>query len=64
MPMTRRSLLKLAAAAPFFATRPVLGAQLAADDSLRSKIRLSAGLLGLPGCLCASQSLREPPSAR
>src|SRR5882724_362888 len=49
MLMTRRSLIKLAAAAPFFETRPVLGAQLAADDSLRSKIRLSAGLLGLPG---------------
>lgn len=49
MPMTRRSLVKLAAAAPFFATRPVPGAQPAADDSLRSNIRLSAGLLGLPG---------------
>ena len=49
MPMTRRSLVKLAAAAPFFATGPVLGAELSADDSLRSNIRLSAGLLGLPG---------------
>lgn len=49
MPMTRRSLVKLAAAAPFFATMPVLGDQLAADDSLQSKIRQSAGLLGLPG---------------
>src|ERR1035438_8308686 len=49
MPMTRRSLVKLAAAAPFFATRPVPGAQLAANDSLRSEIRRSAGLLGLPG---------------
>jgi CubicO group peptidase (beta-lactamase class C family) len=49
MTMTRRSLVKLAAAAPFFATRPVLGDPLAADDSLRSNIRLSAGLLGLPG---------------
>jgi CubicO group peptidase (beta-lactamase class C family) len=47
--MTRRSLVKLAAVAPCFATRPVLGAQPAADDSLQSKIRLSAGLLGLPG---------------
>src|ERR1035438_6813413 len=47
--MTRRSVVKLAAAAPFFATRPVPGAQLAADDSLRSEIRRSAGLLGLPG---------------
>src|ERR1035438_10760728 len=49
MPMTRRSLVKLVAAAPFFATRPVPGAQLAANDSLRSEIRRSAGLLGLPG---------------
>ena len=49
MSMTRRSFAKLAAAAPFFATRPVLGAQLPADDSLRSDIRHSAGLLGLPG---------------
>jgi len=47
MLMTRRSLVKLAAAAPFFATR--LGAQPAADDSLQSKIRQSAGELGLPG---------------
>src|SRR6516165_7059071 len=49
MPIARRSLVKLAAAAPFFATRPVLGAELSADDSLRSNLRLSAGLLGLPG---------------
>jgi CubicO group peptidase (beta-lactamase class C family) len=49
MSMTRRSFVKLAAAAPFFATRPVLGTQLPADDSLRSNLRLSAGLLGLPG---------------
>src|SRR2546421_4252434 len=49
MPMTRRSLVKLAAAAPFFATRPALDAQPAADDSLQSEVRLSAGLLGLPG---------------
>jgi CubicO group peptidase (beta-lactamase class C family) len=65
MPMTRRSFVKLAAAGPFFATRPVLGigagrhrlraatnppcSQLPADDSLRSNLRLSAGLLGLPG---------------
>jgi len=47
--MTRRSFVKLAAVAPCFATRPVLGAQPAADDSLQSKIRLSAGLLWLPG---------------
>ncbi len=51
MSMTRRSLVKLAAAGPFLATRPAPGAQqLAADDSLlRSNLRLSAGLLGLPG---------------
>jgi CubicO group peptidase (beta-lactamase class C family) len=49
MAMTRRSLVKLAGTASFFATRPVLDAQSAADDSLRSEIRLSAGLLGLPG---------------
>src|SRR5947209_4500510 len=49
MPMTRRSLVKLAAAAPFLATRPVLGDQPSADDSLRSNIRQSANLLGLPG---------------
>ena len=49
MTMTRRSLLKLAAAAPFVATRPLLGGQLTADDSLRSIIRQSAGRLGLPG---------------
>jgi CubicO group peptidase (beta-lactamase class C family) len=49
MSMTRRSFAKLAAAAPLFATRPVLGTQLPADDSLRSNLRLSAGLLGLPG---------------
>ena len=49
MPMTRRSLVKLAAAAPFFATGSVLGAELSADDALRSNLRQSAGLLGLPG---------------
>src|SRR5438128_11709847 len=49
MLMTRRSVVKLAAAAPFFATQPVLGTQLPADDSLRSNLRQSAGLLGLPG---------------
>jgi CubicO group peptidase (beta-lactamase class C family) len=49
MPMTRRSLVTLAATAPFFATGPGLDAQIAADESLRSDIRLSAGLLGLPG---------------
>ncbi|WP_031500106.1 serine hydrolase domain-containing protein [Bryobacter aggregatus] len=46
MPMTRRGLVQLAAAAPFFATRPMLGAT---DDLLRSQMRRSAGLLGLPG---------------
>jgi CubicO group peptidase (beta-lactamase class C family) len=49
MPMTRRSLVKLAAAAPFLAARPVPAARPAADDSLRSNLRRSAGLLGLPG---------------
>jgi CubicO group peptidase (beta-lactamase class C family) len=49
MPMTRRSFVRLTAAAPFLATRPVLGARPAADDSLRSNLRESAGLLGLPG---------------
>ncbi len=49
MPMTRRSLVTLGATAPFFATRPVLDGQIVADESPRSDIRLSAGLLGLPG---------------
>jgi CubicO group peptidase (beta-lactamase class C family) len=49
MPITRRGVVKLVAAAPFFATRPELGARPAADDSLGSEIRRSAGLLGLPG---------------
>ncbi len=49
MPMTRRRFVNLAAAAPFFATRSVLGAKIPPDDSLRSNLRLSAGLLGLPG---------------
>jgi CubicO group peptidase (beta-lactamase class C family) len=49
MPMTRRDFVKLTAAAPFLATTPVLGDQPAADDSLRSSIRQSADLLGLPG---------------
>ena len=49
MPMARRSFIKLAAAAPLFATRPALDAEPSADDSLRSNLRLSAGLLGLPG---------------
>ncbi len=49
MPMTRRSFVKLATAATFFATRPVLGAEPSADDSLRSNLRLDSGLLGLPG---------------
>lgn len=47
--MTRRTSVTLAATAPFFATRQMLRGQVAADDSLRSQIRLSAGLLGLPG---------------
>jgi CubicO group peptidase (beta-lactamase class C family) len=46
--MTRRSFVKLAAAAPFFATRPVLG-EVDPKYSLRSNLRLSAGMLGLPG---------------
>ncbi len=49
MPMTRRSLVKLAVASPFLAAGPVLAARPAADDSLRSNLRQSAGLLGLPG---------------
>lgn len=49
MTLSRRSFVKLAAVAPCLATRPVLGTQPAADDSLQSGIRLSAGLLGLPG---------------
>lgn len=49
MPMTRRDLLKLAAAAPFLATHPVLGAAPDSDDALRSALRESAGRLGLPG---------------
>lgn len=49
MPMTRRNLVKLAAAAPFLATTPLLFGQPAADDALRSQIRQSASLLGLPG---------------
>lgn len=49
MPMTRRNFVKLTAAAPFFATMPALGDQRAADDALRSNLRQSAGLLGLPG---------------
>jgi CubicO group peptidase (beta-lactamase class C family) len=49
MPMNRRSFVKLAATGPFFATRQVLGDELPADLSLRSNLRTSAGLLGLPG---------------
>jgi hypothetical protein len=49
MPMTRRRSVELAAVAPFFTTRPGLGTQLRADDSLQSNLRPSAGLLGLPG---------------
>jgi CubicO group peptidase (beta-lactamase class C family) len=53
MPMTRRSFVTLAAAAPFLATMPALGDPPATDDSLRSRIRHSAGLLGLPGFVAA-----------
>ncbi|AGA28547.1 serine hydrolase domain-containing protein [Singulisphaera acidiphila] len=49
MPMARRRFVQIAATAPLFASRPVLGAEPSADDSLRSNIRLNAGLLGLPG---------------
>ena len=49
MLMTRRSFVKLAAAAPFVATGTVLHAQPSADDSLRADLRASAELLGLPG---------------
>lgn len=49
MPMTRRSLVKLAAAAPWIAAGSVLGAQASASDSLRSNLRRSAARLGLPG---------------
>src|SRR5688572_33173973 len=50
MPMTRRSFVKLTAAAPFAATAgTVLRAQPTADDSLRADLRASADLLGLPG---------------
>jgi CubicO group peptidase (beta-lactamase class C family) len=49
MPTTRRDFVKLTAAGPFLATMPVLGDQPAAEDSLRSKIRQTADLLGLPG---------------
>lgn len=49
MSVTRRHFVKLAATAPFLATMPVLGDQPAAEDSLRSKLRQSADLLGLPG---------------
>jgi len=49
MPLTRRSFVKLAAAAPFAAAGPLAGAQPSADDSLRSDLRRSAGALMLPG---------------
>src|SRR5688500_9831466 len=50
MSMTRRSFVKLTAAAPFAATAgTVLRAQPTADDSLRADLRASADLLGLPG---------------
>jgi hypothetical protein len=42
MPMTRRSIVTLAATAPFFATKQMLRGQPAVDDLLRSEIRLSA----------------------
>lgn len=48
MPTTRRSFVALAAV-PFLVTKPVFGAVAAADDSLRSGLRQSADLLGLPG---------------
>lgn len=47
--MTRRSIVTLAGTTPFFATRQMLRCQTAANDSLRSDLRLSAGMLGLPG---------------
>lgn len=49
MPVTRRSFVKLAAAAPFLATMPILGDQPAAEDLLRSNLRQCADQLGLPG---------------
>jgi CubicO group peptidase (beta-lactamase class C family) len=49
MSMNRRSLVKLAAAAPFLAARPVLAVRTEADGSLRSNLRQSAEMLGLPG---------------
>lgn len=49
MPMTRRSLIQLAAATPLLAAKPAPGTRPAADDSLRAKLRQSAELLGLPG---------------
>jgi CubicO group peptidase (beta-lactamase class C family) len=49
MTMTRRSFVKLAATAPLVATIPALGERSTADDSLRSDLRRSASLLGLPG---------------
>jgi CubicO group peptidase (beta-lactamase class C family) len=47
--MARRRFLHLAAAAPLIAPRTVLGAEPSVDDSLRSNLRRTAGLLGLPG---------------
>ncbi len=47
--MTRRTLVKLAASAPFLAITPLLSGKPSADDALRSQIRQSASLLGLPG---------------
>src|SRR5262249_48900742 len=53
MPITRRSFVKFAATAPFLATMPALGDQPATDESLRTDLRRSASLLGLPGFAAA-----------
>ena len=53
MPMTRRDFVKLTAAAPFLAAMPALGDQPATDESLRTDLRKSASLLGLPGFVAA-----------
>lgn len=49
MSVNRRNFIKLAAATPVLATLPMLGDQPTAEDSLRSDLRRSADLLGLPG---------------
>jgi len=43
----RRSFANLWLRLLLFATRPVLGAEISADDSLRSDLRRNADLLGL-----------------